>query len=113
MMPRKISQPVCAVSLELLTAASNVYGLTGVSPSGAPRAKSVIPGTLDKMRLETCDNIQGESVSRRPRLGAATCSAIVVPLVRATHAARILLEPQALALPARAMEVNRSFGART
>ena len=42
MMARKISQPVCAVSLELLTASSRLYGLTGVSDSGATRAISAI-----------------------------------------------------------------------
>ena len=42
MMARKISQPVCAVSLELLTASSRLYGLTGVSVSGVSRALSAI-----------------------------------------------------------------------
>ena len=43
MMARKMSQPVWAVSLELLTASSRLYGLTGVSGSGALRPMSTMP----------------------------------------------------------------------
>ena len=42
MIARKISHDVLAVSDELLTASSRLYGLTGVSPSGPTRPASVI-----------------------------------------------------------------------
>ena len=62
MMARKMSQPVCAVSLELLTASSRLYGLTGVSVSGLRRALSAILLVPPRCRATYAD-LMGKSVT--------------------------------------------------
>src|SRR5690606_4880616 len=68
MMARKISQAVCAVSLELLTASSRLYGLTGVSFSAGSRAASgiALPTDQSPPRVQTiAENLwqEGHSVT--------------------------------------------------